>query len=136
MSIKLLIVDDSALIRSRLHRLLRSVSGIASIREAATPYEALESVQFDPPTLVILDPSLPDGFGTRIIQQLTQSFPTLWIAVLTFHADPSRRLHCLALGAHWFFDKATEIDDLLEVVRRLASANGSPSLEHGQDLCT
>jgi len=121
--IKLLIVDDSDLIRASLRRLLGSVVGIATIGEASTLGEALESVRINPPSLVILDLNLPDGLGMDIISQLKQMSPTLWLAVLTIHADPGYRQRCLALGADWFFDKATEIDPLLEVVRQLAAQN-------------
>jgi DNA-binding NarL/FixJ family response regulator len=119
----LLLVDDSELIRTSLRSLLGSVEGIASIREAATLGEALDSAQCDPPTLVIMDLHLPDGLGLHIIHQLKQFAPLMWIAVLTIHADPLYRRHCLDLGVDWFFDKATEIDGLLECVRQHAALN-------------
>ncbi|MBK9441296.1 MAG: response regulator transcription factor [Comamonadaceae bacterium] len=105
MPIKLLIVDDSDLIRASLRALLGSVAGIAAVCEATTLEEALGSAQRDPPTLVILDLNLPDGLGTDIIQQLKQRSPTLWLAVLTIHADTNYRRRCLALGADWFLTK-------------------------------
>lgn len=123
MPITLLIVDDSDLIRASLRSLLGSVTGIASIREATTLDEALTSVWRDPPMLVILDLSLPDGLGINIIERLKQLSPTLWLAVLTIHADSFYRQHCLALGADWFFDKATETDQLLDVIRQLIVQN-------------
>jgi DNA-binding NarL/FixJ family response regulator len=120
MTTHVLIVDDSELIRTSLRALLGSVAGIASIREASTLREALVSVQADPPVLVILDMNLPDGLGMHIIKPLKQLSPAVLIAVFTIHADPSYSKRCMALGADWFFDKATETDALLEVVRQLA----------------
>ena len=131
MPIKLLIVDDSDLIRTSLRALLGSVAGIAVIREATTLAEALDSVRRDHPTLVILDLNLPDGLGMDIIQQLKQRTPTLWLAVLTIQADRSYRQRCLALGADWYFDKATETDLLLNVVRRLTAKNPITKLNQG-----
>ncbi|MFZ4624542.1 MAG: response regulator [Rhodoferax sp.] len=128
---KLLIVDNSDLIRASLRALLGSVAGIAAIREATTLAEALDSVRRDPPTLVILDMNLPDGLGMDIIGQLKQRSPTLWLAVLTLHADAIYQQRCLALGADWFFDKATETDPLLEVVRQLAAQNPVINLNQG-----
>jgi DNA-binding NarL/FixJ family response regulator len=119
----LLLVEDSELIRTSLRSLLGSVEGIASIREAATLGEALDSAQCDPPTLVIMDLHLPDGLGLHIIHQLKQFAPLMWIAVLTIHAAPVYRQRCLDLGVDWFFDKATEVEDLLEVVRQHAALN-------------
>ncbi len=121
MTMKLLIVDDSDLVRASLRSLLGSVAGIASIREATTLGEALVSVWHDPPTLVILDLNLPDGLGMNIIEKLKQTSPTPWLAILTIHADPMYRQRCLALGADWFFDKASETDALMNTVRQLVA---------------
>ena len=118
-----LIVDASKLIRTSLRALLGSVEGIASIREAATLGEALDSAHCNPPTLVIMDLHLPDGMGTHIIHQLKQFAPLLRIAVLTIHAESIYRQRCLALGVDWFFDKGTEVEDLLEVVHQHAALN-------------
>ena len=121
MSINLLIVDDSDLIRASLRRLLGSVAGILTISEATTLGEALESVRRNPPTLVILDLNLPDGLGMNTIAELKRMSPTLRLAVWTIHADWVYCQRCLALGADWFFDKSTETDALLEVIRQLAA---------------
>lgn len=129
MSSHLLLLDDSELIRTSLRALLDRVEGIASIREAATLGEALDSVRHNPTTLVIMDLHLPDGLGMDIVHQLKQFAPLLWIAVLTLQPLPIYRQRCLALGADWFFDKATEVEDLLEVVRQHAAMN---QLTHSQ----
>jgi DNA-binding NarL/FixJ family response regulator len=114
----LLIVDDSQQIRTSLRALLNSVAGITGIREAATLGQALESVRQAPPTLVILDMSLPDGLGMNIIELLKRLAPKALIAVHTVHAHDAIRKRCLELGADWFFDKFTDTDALLEVVRQ------------------
>jgi DNA-binding NarL/FixJ family response regulator len=121
MPTRLLIVDDSEQIRSRLRALLNSVPGITRIHEAQTLDQALDSVRRDPPTLVILDMSLPDGLGMNIIQPLKLLTPAVLIAVLTMHGHVGIRKHCLELGADWFFDKFSDIDALLKVVRQHAA---------------
>jgi DNA-binding NarL/FixJ family response regulator len=70
-----------------------------------------------------MDLALPDGLGTQIIQPLKRLSPTLRIAMLTLLAGPAYRERCLQLGADWFFDKATEVEDLLDVVRQHAAVN-------------
>lgn len=123
MQTHLLIVDYSDLIRTSLQALLGSIDGITSIREARTLKEALNSARLEPPTLVILDLALPDGLGTRVIKPLKRISPTPRIAMLTLLAGPAYRERCLQLGADWFFDKACDIEDLLEVVRQHAALN-------------
>jgi DNA-binding NarL/FixJ family response regulator len=123
MPLKLLVVDDSRPIRDSLRGLLARIAGIASVAEAGTLAQALQSTRLDPPTLVILDLHLPDGLATKIIGALKQISPKLRIAVLTIHADNGYRTQCLALGADWFFDKATEFENLLDVVRQQVALN-------------
>lgn len=116
-------IDDSEVIRTSLRALLGSVAGIATIREAKTLSVALASVRADPPTLVILDMNLPDGLGMDIIKPLKQLSPAVLIAVFTIDASPVYRQVCLERGADWYFEKATETDALIEVVRRLTALN-------------
>ena len=73
------------------------------------------------PTLIVLDLQFPDGIGTELIDPLKLMAPTTQIAVLTNHAGEFNKRHCLASGADWFFDKSTEFDDLLDVVRYQAA---------------
>lgn len=122
MTTHLLIVDDSEQIRTSLHALLNTVEGITSIRQAATLGQALDSVRQDPPTLVILDMRLPDGMGMDFIEPIKRLAPAVLIAMLTVYSHDALRRHCLELGADWFFDKFTETDDLLDVVRQVALA--------------
>jgi DNA-binding NarL/FixJ family response regulator len=123
MSTHVLIVDYSKLIRTSLRSLLGSVEGIASIHEADMLITALDCARRYPPTLVILELALPDGLSTQIIEPLKQLSPNLRIAMLTLLAGPAYRERCLQLGADWFFDKATGVDALLELVRQHAAAN-------------
>jgi DNA-binding NarL/FixJ family response regulator len=128
MSTHLLIVDYSKLIRTSLRELLCSVSGVLAISEAESLSEAMRSARRNPPTLVIMDLALPDGLGTQIIQPLKRLSPTLRIAMLTLLAGPAYRERCLQLGADWFFDKATDVDALLEVVRQHTEAQRQVAL--------
>ncbi len=121
MAILLLIVDDSQQIRTSLRALLTTVAGITDIHEAATLGQALDSARKAPPTLVILDMSLPDGLGMNIIEPLKQLAPMALIAMHTVHAHDAFRKRCLELGANWFFDKFTDTKALLEVVRQHAA---------------
>jgi DNA-binding NarL/FixJ family response regulator len=121
MATHLLIVDDSKQVRTSLRALLVRLEGVTTIHEAASLSDAMGSARLDPPTLVILDLAMPDGLGTEIIQPLKQISPTLRIAMLTLRSGPAYREHCLQLGADWFFDKATDVDELLEVVRQHAA---------------
>jgi DNA-binding NarL/FixJ family response regulator len=128
----LLIVDDSQPIRASLRGLLSRDLGTACIREAATLEQAVQCARQVVPNLVILDLHLPDGLGLHIIGSLKQLSPDLHIAMLTIHADECYRQQCLALGAHWFFDKSTEFKTLIDVVRQQVALFSSISHHLGE----
>ena len=117
MSLHLLIVDDSNLVRTSLCRLLQTIPGVACIAEAGSLKQAMQRAREDVPDLVILDMQLPDGLGLEIIGSLKQLSPDLRVAVLSLHGNDSYRQCSLALGADWFFDKVTDLDGLLECVQ-------------------
>jgi DNA-binding NarL/FixJ family response regulator len=127
MPFQLLIVDDSELVRTSLRKHIAYATDVALIREVCTLGDALIDAKRHPPILVILDLQLPDGVGMNIIQPLKELAPASRIAILTSHGDPEIRACCLALGADWFFDKATEISSLMDVVRQLASSHATNS---------
>ncbi len=123
MTMKLLIVDDSELIRTRLLGLLEDIQGVDAIHTADTLAETLKSVRREAPTLVILDLHLSDGIAIQIINPIKQLAPGIQIAMLTNDASELNRRECQEAGADWFFDKSTEFLDLLDVVRQQAGRN-------------
>ena len=123
MIMKLLIVDDSELIRTCLLRLLRDIQGIEVIHTADTLAQTLESVRHLLPTLLILDLNLPDGNAIQSIRTLKQLAPQMQIAMFTNDVNNSNRKKSLEAGADWFFDKSIEFEKLLDVVRTQAALN-------------
>ncbi len=123
MTLKLLIVDDSELIVSRLLGLFEGIQGISAIHTAHTLAQTQALVQRVRPTVVILDLHLPDGNAIGLIKPLKQLTPELQIVMLTNDASEFNRDKCLRAGADWFFDKSTEFEKMLAVVEKLAALN-------------
>jgi DNA-binding NarL/FixJ family response regulator len=121
MSITLLIVEDSAHICASLVSLMECIPDIDGIRTAGNLVDAMDCVRNFYPSLVVLDLQLPDGLGLELIEPIRHLLPDVRIAVLTNHASEFNKRHCLAGGADWFFDKSTEFDALLDVVRNQAA---------------
>ena len=118
---KLLVVEDSALIRRRLLELLEGIAGIDTRATSATLAETLTDARRDLPTFILLDLNLPDGNAMTIIPTLKNLPSAPRIAVLTNHAGALTRSQCLLAGADWFFDKSTEFKQALDVVRAQAA---------------
>lgn len=121
MTLTLLVVDDSELIRSRLLGLLDGIAGLGAVHAATTLAQTLDCVRDLQPNLMLLDLHLPDGHALRIVPVLLAMAPAMQIALLTNDAGASSRKRCLQAGAHWFFDKSTEFPAAVELVRCLAA---------------
>jgi DNA-binding NarL/FixJ family response regulator len=114
---KLLIVEDSEHVRASLIGLMECIPGIDGICTAVSLVDAMHCVREFSPSMVVLDLHLPDGSGTELINPIQQLAPDVRIAVLTNDASEFNRKICLSFGANWFFDKSTEFEMLLDVVR-------------------
>lgn len=118
--LKLLIVDDSELIRSRL---VGFFHGLAKIDVATTLAQALACALHRTYEIVVLDLQLPDGHALQRIPAFKQLLPGTQLVVLTNDADPYTRSCCLRAGADLFFDKSTEFEKLLALVQQQAATH-------------
>lgn len=115
---KLLILDDSELIRARLMDLLKEIPGLPAIEETGTLAQTLDCVERCQPAMAILDLHLPDGDSLQILPTLKRIAPDMQIAMLTNDATEFNRTKCLQAGANWFFDKSTEYELVLELIQK------------------
>ena len=130
MALKLLLVDDSELIRLSLRALLEPIAGIDTIHTADTLAQTLECVSRLTPSLLILDLHLPDGHAIQTITVLKQLAPRMRIAIFTNNVTEFNRRKCLQEGADWFFDKSIECGELLAVVQQQAELSEARPRQH------
>jgi DNA-binding NtrC family response regulator len=113
--VRVLVVDDSAEVRSRLLELLKSLYGIDAA-EAGGADEALELLARSPADVVVLDLHLGERNGLDLITQVSARLPRTFVVVLT--NDPSQALwrESLKRGASFFFDKSRDYERAVDVV--------------------
>lgn len=116
---KVVIADDSSLVRERLISLLSALKDVEIIGQAQDAREAMDSIQRLAPEAVILDIQMPGGSGIEVLRQIKQTMPPPIVIMLTNYAAAPYREACLALGADYFFNKSTEFEQLVEAVRTL-----------------
>ncbi|WP_045860417.1 protein-glutamate methylesterase/protein-glutamine glutaminase [Teredinibacter purpureus] len=137
--VKVLIVDDSALIRALLNEVLSSHPGIEVVGAATDPYEARELIKKFAPDVLTLDIEMPRMNGIAFLKNLMRlrPMPVVMISTLTQDGAPAT-LEALALGAVDFVPKpknegggALELyrDVIVEKVLCAASANIAASAE-------
>jgi DNA-binding NarL/FixJ family response regulator len=119
--VRVLVIDDSAIVRARLVSMIREVHGVVAVDEARDPREALDRAQASLPNIVVLDIHMPGGSGMAILPRLKALASTPIVAVLTNDSDDAHRRECLLIGADFFFDKATEFERVLEIIAEPAS---------------
>ena len=118
---RLFIVDDSDILRSRIIESLSDIKGVSIVGEARNAREAIEAAEQLDPDAVILDIRLPGGNGISIIdaiRKLRKKQPK--IIVFTNYPYLQYRKKCIDAGADYFFFKALEFERLIDLVRRLA----------------
>jgi DNA-binding NarL/FixJ family response regulator len=116
--VRILIVDDHAIVRHGLARLLAS-DGDHQISQAASGREALDLVRTVYPDLIILDLNLPGMGGLELLRRLVQSGAGK-ILILTMHAEALYARRALDAGAAGYVTKNATPDELMIAIRRVA----------------
>lgn len=120
--LRILLVDDHAVVRAGLRNLINDEPGLRVVAEAATCAEALNLAADSRPDVVVLDLRLPDGVGVEIIDPLKRIAAGLRVLVLTSFADDTLLLGALKAGADGYLLKDVAEADLLGAIRQVAAA--------------
>jgi DNA-binding NarL/FixJ family response regulator len=115
-SSRVLVVEDSALIRERLVDLIQSFPGARVTAEADAENTALAALHEQTFDAAVVDLQLRQGSGFGVLRALRQLSPQPVTIVLTNSSMRAVRDRCLALGAHYFFDKSNEFDRVAEAL--------------------
>ncbi len=133
MTHNILLVDDHAIVRAGLRRLLSTLAP-CEIVEAATGRDALAALQQHLVDLVILDLNLPGLGGVELLRRMLQDEPALRVLVLTMHAEPLYAQRALDAGARGYISKNVTPEEMLLAVRRVASGGRYVEAEIAQEL--
>jgi two-component system response regulator NreC len=123
-TIRVLLVDDHAMVREGLRLLLRTAPDLDVIGEAENGVAAVASARRLVPDVVVLDPDMPDGDGVTAVRELKQSLPQVRVLILTMHPEHERLLPLLEAGARGYLTKEAASRDLVEAIRVVATGEG------------
>ena len=118
---RLLVVDDSNVIRRRIER-ANEVPEIEYVGSASNGVEALEMHARLQPTLVTMDLTMPEMDGAECVSQLVQRDPQLRILVISALADKLTAIEALERGASGFLCKPFTDRQLNDALRKLIDA--------------
>lgn len=118
---KVLIADDSLLLRDRLKALLKNFDLVNVVAEAGNGVEALKLISETDPDVAILDIRMPELNGIEVLKKVRETGPRPKIIILTNYPYKQYKKRCLAEGADYFFDKNQDIEEFKETIARLAA---------------
>lgn len=119
---KILLVDDHALIRDALRGVLKELAADAAILEASDSRQAMRLIEQHPDLhLILLDLNLPDRDGFAVLSDLRKRYATISIVVLSAFNDRENVLRALDLGALGFIPKSSSREVMANALRLIFS---------------
>ena len=123
--LRILLVEDSPLLRGRLENMLSQHAAFKVTGLAAAEAEAIEKLDSVPYDAIVVDVELRPGSGIGVIRQARARNKDakeghVWIIVLTNYDLPTVRERCMQAGADHFLDKMREIDQLIPILLGIA----------------
>lgn len=117
--IRVLIVDDHAILRDGIRSILESQEDIIVIGEASDGAEALEYVRRLLPDIVLMDISMPKVNGLEATQQIKEQFPNVKVLILTQHDNREYIKPVLQAGASGYVLKRSGRREMLNALRQV-----------------
>lgn len=120
MKIRLLLVDDHAVVRSGLRMLLMSEEDMEIVGEAGNAADALEAARLLKPDVILMDIGLPDMSGIEATREIRKQQPEVAVVALTIHEDEEYFFKMLDAGARGYVPKRAAPEELITAIRAAA----------------
>jgi len=124
MPLRLLLVDDHAMVREGLRHVLQACDARWTVDEASSGHEALACLGRHAADVMITDLSMPGMSGLELIARVRAEFPATRVLVLSMHAEEQYALRAFKAGAQGYLTKDSASAELARAVSKLA-AGGS-----------
>jgi two-component system response regulator NreC len=121
--IRILLVDDHAVLRSGLRALLEAEPGFLVVGEAGTGEEAVMKTPQLRPDVVVMDLSMPGMGGLEAVRQIAALGTTARVLVLTMHGEEEHLLPVLEAGGSGYVNKRSADEELIEAIKTVASGD-------------
>ncbi len=129
MTVRILLVDDHALVRAGIRRILEAEPDLEVVAEASDGAEAVELARAVSPDLAILDISMPRMTGLQAAREISRRSPAARFLVLSMHDNEQYFFSALQAGACGYVLKSAADEDLVDACR--AAMRDEPFLYAG-----
>ena len=120
-SLRIMLVDDHAVVRMGFRLLLDTTSDLRVVAECGSGEEALQCFAEVNPDLVVLDLSMGGMGGLETLSRLLAKWPATRVLVLSAHEDTAHPRRALAAGALGYLTKRSAAEALIEAIRQVAA---------------
>jgi two-component system, NarL family, invasion response regulator UvrY len=117
--INVVVIDDHAVVREGLKRIISENPGMAVSGEAGDGFEAMKVVKDNPCDVVLLDITMPNRNGLDILKQIHAESPRLPVLVLSMHAEDQYAIRVLRAGAAGYLTKESAPAKLVQAIRKV-----------------
>jgi DNA-binding NarL/FixJ family response regulator len=121
MNVKVLLVDDHAIIREGLRSLLEKQSGMEVVADTDDGRKARGLVRELSPDIVIMDITMPGLNGIEATRQITDEFPNVKVIALSIHSKRRYVADMLSAGANGYILKECLFDELVTAIKAVAA---------------
>jgi two-component system response regulator NreC len=118
--IKIVLVDDHAVVRAGLHLLLDAQEDMEVIGEAGNSKDAIFRARALKPDVILLDVVMPGESGIEVLPTLLKESPETKVLVLSMQDDPSYVREAFAAGASGYVLKEAADEEVVSAVREIA----------------
>lgn len=117
--IKVVIVDDHALIREGIKKLLELEESFDIVALAGDGIEALEVIEKVRPDVVLLDINMPNMNGIDCLKQIKAVYPDTKVVMLTIHEDAEYLIETINIGAEGYVLKDADVSSLVKAIQKV-----------------
>ena len=122
-TIRILLVDDHAVLRAGLRALLEAEPGFLVVGEASTGEEGVIKAKQLMPDVVVMDLSMPGAGGLEAVRQIAALEKGIRTLVLTMHGEEEHLLPVLEAGGSGYVNKRSADEELIEAIKTVASGD-------------
>jgi two-component system response regulator NreC len=120
MAVRVLVVDDHAVVRAGLSMLVNAEEDLETVGEAGTAREAIFEARTTKPDVVLLDVMMPDQTGIEAVPQLLHEHPEAKVLILSMQDDPRYVREAFEAGASGYVLKEAADAELVAAIREVA----------------
>jgi RNA polymerase sigma factor (sigma-70 family) len=133
-AIRVLVVDDHAIVRQGIRQVLDDADGFAVVGEAGDGTAAMAAAALHLPDVVVLDVSLPGGTGLEVARRLKQALPATRILMLSVYDNTEYVLEAVRAGADGYLLKDSSPAELRDAIRAVHAGESAFSAATARQL--